>query len=151
MTRKTNTVISGTDLSGNPIPLPAVDQRGEPAMTTESILNALFNAESKVSGLRPWLRVDRGTRMRLLRAFVETNKEYTPTEKIDLLSVLVDALDRRLLNSKSQITYNADIGVIVEINALKVIKAADGKTVFRVEPPNRGTKKARRAASSDTD
>ena len=137
------------DVSGNSNVL--VSENASEPMTTESMLNALLNAESKVSVLKPWLRIDRGTRMKLLRTFVEKNKDYTTQEKTDLLQILVDALDRRLLNSKSQITYNMEKGEISEVNALKVIKHTEGKTIFRVEPPNRGTKKARRATSPDSD
>jgi hypothetical protein len=40
-------------------------------ITTESMLSALLDAESKNAVHRPWLRLERGIRMRLLRAFVE--------------------------------------------------------------------------------
>jgi hypothetical protein len=85
--------------------------------------------------------------MRLLRAYVDKQTETPAAERIDLLFALVEALDRKLLNSKSQITYNQEDGVIAEIPALKIIRPAEGKVVFRIEPPNRSTKKARRAAS----
>jgi hypothetical protein len=110
------------------------------------MLSALLDAESKAAVHKPWLRLERGLRMRLLRAYVERQKELGSSEKVELLAVLIDALDRKLLNSKSQITYNTDIGDIVEINSLKIIQSA-AKKIFRIEPPHRSTKKANRKGS----
>jgi hypothetical protein len=119
------------------------------AQNTETMLTALLDAESKIAVHRPWLRLERGLRMRLLRAYVEKQTDLSVPERVELLNALVDALDRKLLNSKSQITYNSDIGEIAEINSLKIIRPAEGRVTFRVEPPNRGTKKARRPSDSD--
>lgn len=117
--------------------------------TSESRLFALLDAESKAAVHKPWLRLERGLRMRLLRAFVEMQKDLTAVEKPELLAALVDALDKKLLNSKSQITYNPETGDIVEINALKIISGGSNssKKIFRIEPPNRTTKKAQRKGS----
>jgi hypothetical protein len=120
-------------------------ERNSNAVSTESMLNDLLNAESAAAVHRPWLRLERGLRMRLLRANVEKQKDLAAGEKVDLLAALIEALDRKLLNSKSQITYNQEAGDIIEINALKIIRPAEGKISFRIEPPNRGTKKAGRA------
>jgi len=120
-------------------------ERNSNAVSTESMLNDLLNAESAAAVHRPWLRLERGLRMRLLRAYVEKQKDLAPGEKVDLLAALIEALDRKLLNSKSQITYNQEAGDIIEINALKIIRPSEGKISFRIEPPNRGTKKAGRA------
>lgn len=113
--------------------------------TSESRLFALLDAESKAAVHKPWLRLERGLRMRLLRAFVERQKDLTAVEKPELLAALVDALDKKLLNSKSQITYSPEMGDIVEINALKIIGSS--RKIFRIEPPNRTTKKAQRKGS----
>jgi hypothetical protein len=125
------------DISGGNVPNTNV-------VSTETMLSALLDAESKAAVHKPWLRLERGLRMRLLRAYVEKQDELTQQERVDLLLALVDALDRKLLNSKSQITYDTETGVISDIHALKIIKPVTGKTVFKIEPPNRTTKKARR-------
>jgi hypothetical protein len=142
------------DLSGAPIvvapvvenekPAIIVNQRNNTVVNTETFFSALLDAESKAAVHRPWLRIERGLRMRLLRAYVERRVDLSAQERVDLLAALIDALDKKLLNSKSQITYNTDTGDIVEINALKVIHPTNSKTVFKIEPPNRSTKKARR-------
>jgi hypothetical protein len=120
-------------------------------VSTESMLNTLLDAESSSAVLRPWLRLERGTRMRLLRSFVDAKHDLTSQERSDLLSVLVDSLDKKNLNSKSQITYNATTGHIVEINALRINKNTAGKHIFRIDPPYRSTKKIKRTAGSDSD
>jgi len=119
-------------------------------VTTESMLSALLDAESKNAVHKPWLRLERGVRMRLLRAFVEKQKDLASIEKVELLAALVDALDKKLLNSKSQITYNHEVGEISDINSLKIIRNT-GKIVFRVEPPNRSTKKVKRTSTTASD
>ena len=148
----TNTDISGvsavtTSASASGMTTTNTVERNSNVLSTENALSALLDAESKSAVHRPWLRLERGMRMRLLRAYVDKQTETPAAERIDLLFALVEALDRKLLNSKSQITYNQEDGVIAEIPALKIIRPAEGKVVFRIEPPNRSTKKARRAAS----
>lgn len=144
---------TNTDISGASVSVSAATtttntvERNSNVLSTENALSALLDAESKSAVHRPWLRLERGLRMRLLRAYVDKQVDTPAAERVDLLFALVEALDRKLLNSKSQITYNQEDGVIVEIPALKIIRPAEGKVVFRIEPPNRSTKKARRAAS----
>ena len=143
-----------SDVSGSVfVEVPAVkDVVAKQELTTESMLLALLDAESKNAVHRPWLRLERGIRMRLLRSYVDKKVELTQAERVDLLATLVDALDKKLLNSKSQITYNEKSGEIVEIHSLKITKGLSGKTIYRVEPPNRNTKKAKRhTAGSDSD
>jgi hypothetical protein len=128
----------------NDKPVIIINQRNNTVVNTETFFSALLDAESKAAVHRPWLRIERGLRMRLLRAYVEKRTDLSLQERVDLLAALIDALDKKLLNSKSQITYNTDTGDIVEINALKIIHPTNSKTVFKIEPPNRSTKKARR-------
>lgn len=129
-----------------------VNQRNNTVMNADRFFSDLLDAESKSAVHRPWLRLERGIRMKLLRSYVEKRTDLNSTERIDLLVALVEGLDKKLLNSKSQITYNTDTGDIVEINALKIIHPTNSKTVFRIEPPNRSTKKVRRnAAGSDSE
>jgi len=127
--------------------VPIVDIKKE--ISTESMLSALHDAENKKAVQRPWLRLERGIRMKLLRAFTEKKTELVPAERAELFQILVDALDKRSLNSKSQITYSAETGEISEINSLKISKNASGKTVFKIDSPNKTTKKAKKSNGSD--
>jgi hypothetical protein len=141
------------DLSGSPTTAIIVQELTpvKQEITTESMLSALLDAESKNAVHKPWLRLERGVRMRLLRAFVEKQKDLSVGERVELLAALVEALDKKLLNSKSQISYNHESGEITDIHSLKITKAG-GKILFRVEPPNRNTKKVKRSLNaSDSD
>jgi hypothetical protein len=166
-TSKKNTNVSGpitpgpapikveavVDVSGAVAPIieaikaPEIIPRNTTISNTETFFSALLDAESKSAVHKPWLRLERGLRMRLLRTYVEKRGDISAQERVDLLAALVEALDKKLLNSKSQITYNTDTGEIVEINALKIINPVNNKKVFRIEPPNRSTKKVRRQTS----
>jgi len=167
---KSESIVGAAEPVPNLLPMPSVESapiptklpesshvqqasdRNSNAVNTENMLSKLLDAESKSAVHRPWLRLERGLRMRLLRAFVEKHQNYTPAERSELLLALVDALDKKSLNSKSQITYNQEIGEITEINSLKALRNSSGKLIFRIEPPNRGTKKARRPTmGSDSD
>lgn len=135
-----------------PTPIVPVNQRNNTVMNADRFFSDLLDAESKSAVHRPWLRLERGLRMKLLRSYVEKLPDLTATERVDLLAALIEGLDKKNLNSKSQITYNTDTGEIVEINALKIIHPTNSKKVFRIEPPNRSTKKVRRnAAGSDSE
>jgi len=114
-------------------------------LSTESMLSALLDAESKTSSALPWLRLDRGFRMKLLRAYIEKLTDYSIVERGEILAALVEALDKKLLNSKSQISYEPTKG-ITEIHSLKITRTST-KLIIRVEPPNRNTKKAKRHAN----
>lgn len=135
------------DISGAPQatvkPVLAVLPRQE--LSTESMLSALLDAESKTSSALPWLRLDRGFRMKLLRAYMDKLTDYNAVERGEILAALVEALDKKLLNSKSQISYEPAKG-ITEIHSLKITRGPN-KLIIRVEPPNRNTKKAKRHAN----
>ena len=139
--------LSGADISGVAIEKPILNERANTVVTTENFFSALLDAESKAAVHRPWLRLERGVRIRLLRTYVENRANLTQADKDDLLHVLKEGLDKKMLNSKSQITYNMETGTIVEINALKVIQPTNSKTVFKIEPPNRSTKKVKRSTT----
>lgn len=156
ITPASNPISNFVELSGNTIGVVSekviVMPVARQEITTESMLSALLDAESKNAVHRPWLRLERGVRMRLMRAYVDKKTEMTTLERVELLAALVDALDKKYLNSKSQLTYNEKSGEITEIHSLKISKNSSGKTVFRVEPPNRNTKKAKRHSNgSDSD
>jgi hypothetical protein len=131
------------------IEVPVVEPKKE--YSTESMLSALHDAETRKAVQRPWLRLERGIRMKLLRAYTEKKTELSVSEKAEMLQVLVDALDKRALNSKSQITYSAETGEISEINSLKISKNPAGKVIFKIDSSTKTTKKAKRQNGSDDD
>lgn len=135
--------ISGSSAASH-VPLAKTDLPRQ-ELSTESMLSALLDAESKTSSALPWLRLDRGFRMKLLRAYIEKLTDYSIVERGEILAALVEALDKKLLNSKSQISYEPTKG-ITEIHSLKITRTPT-KLIIRIEPPNRNTKKAKRHAN----
>jgi hypothetical protein len=135
--------ISGSSAACN-VPVVKTDLPRQ-ELSTESMLSALLDAESKTSSALPWLRLDRGFRMKLLRAYIEKLTDYSVVERGEILAALVEALDKKLLNSKSQISYEPTKG-ITDIHSLKISRTPT-KLIIRIEPPNRNTKKAKRHAN----
>jgi len=130
--------------------LPQVVQPVKKELSTESMLSALLDADSKTNTTLPWLRVDRGVRIKLLRAYVEKMTDYTQAERNDIVVALVEALDKKQLNSKSQVSYEPEKG-ITDVSCLKLSKGAGNNLIIRIEPANRNTKKAKRLSANDSD
>jgi len=95
-----------------------------------------FAAESAATALtKPWLRLERGLRLQRFRAYAEAYPGLSASEKTRLYEVLVTANDKKLLNTKQQVTY--ENGVIQSIRGLKVIRTGDAAepAVIKIEPP----------------
>jgi hypothetical protein len=138
--RRVNLDVSGADYSVN-----------------ESLEN-LLNAESNAAYRRPWHRQDRGLRLNRLRAFSEklaTDRGLKPVEQAALLQLLTRALDKKILNSKTNVIYDLEKEEITEIKPLVMHQNAQGEVLFQIlerrnavtfrkrasstEPPNVGT------------
>ena len=95
-----------------------------------------FAAESAATALsKPWLRLERGLRLQRFRAYSEAYPGLTDKERVRLNEVLVAANDKKLLNTKQQVTY--ENGVILSIRGLKIIRTGDTAepAVIKIEPP----------------
>lgn len=96
---------------------------------TQATLANLLEAETAAAlTTKPWLRLERGLRIGKLRTFAEAYPGLSATEKEALHAFLVKANDNKLLNTKSQITY--EDGCVHSIKGLKVIRSGDP-----AEPP----------------
>ena len=107
----------------------------------EKQFNSFFEDESVATSLtRPWLRLERGFRLKKYRAFADAYPGLSDLEKENLIKVLVKANDAKLLNTKTQIQYEG--GVIQSIKGLKIIKTGDPTqpAVFKIDA-TRATKK----------
>lgn len=107
----------------------------------EKQFNSFFEDESAATSLtRPWLRLERGFRLKKYRAFADAYPGLSDLEKENLIKVLVKANDAKLLNTKTQIQYEG--GVILSIKGLKIIKTGDPTepAVFKIDV-TRATKK----------
>ena len=83
---------------------------------------------------RPWHRLEHGLRLNRLRLFVNDEKErmnLSQVEAANLLVLLQNALDKKLLNSKTAINYDIDNEKIIEIKGLVSHREADGFLKFQ--------------------
>jgi hypothetical protein len=91
------------------------------------------NAEEAFN--RAWHKLERGLRLNRLRAFVDAEKaraNYTEEETKQLLSVIMKAFDKKLLNTKNVVVYNEKTAQIEEIKGLVMHRGADGKMLFQI-------------------
>jgi hypothetical protein len=73
--------------------------------------------------------------MNRIRAFVDDLAEkrgFKDTEKQTLLALLMKALDKKLLNSKTSVEYSAEEECIKEIKPLVMHESADGNILFQL-------------------
>ena len=83
---------------------------------------------------RQWHRLERGMRLNRLRRFGDEEAErfhLSDDEKAGLFTVLVKALDKKQLNSKSIVTYDTAQQKILEIKGLVSHRQADGNVVYQ--------------------
>jgi hypothetical protein len=101
---------------------------------------------------RQWHRLERGMRLNRLRRFVDDETErfnLTESEKTALFALLVKALDKKQLNTKSIVNYDTDQQKILEIKGLVSHRQADGNVMYQLnERKVSGTMK-KRAASAE--
>jgi len=124
-TNRNKTFRKGTnDLSSNPIDF----GENEP-------LQRMIEQEADSAYKKPWHRLERGLRMNRIRAFVDDlaqKRAFKDTEKQTLLALLMKALDKKLLNSKTAVEYSAEEECIKEIKPLVMHESADGNILFQL-------------------
>ena len=124
-TNRNRTVRRSThDISANAIDFGANDS-----------LQQMIQQEAGSAFKKPWHRLERGLRMNRIRAFVEdlaTKRAFKESEKQSLLSLLMKSLDKKLLNSKTSVEYDAEEECIKEIKPLVMHQAANGDVLFQL-------------------
>ncbi len=91
---------------------------------------------------RPWHRLERGMRLNRIRKFVDEEAErfqLTEEDKTGLFNVLTKSLDKKQLNSKSIVNYDAEQQRILEIKGLVFHKQADGRIQYQITERKTGT------------
>ena len=102
--------------------------------STNTFVNFL-NQEADDAYKRPWHRLERGLRLNRLRKFVDEEAlrlTLTPPEKAALDTQIMKANDKKLLNSKNAVIYDAEEQKIKEIKGLVMHRSSDGKVLFQV-------------------
>lgn len=101
---------------------------------------------------RPWHRLERGMRLNRLRRFVDEETErfkLSEEEKFSLFTLLMKALDKKQLNTKSIVNYDTEQQKILEIKGLVSHRQASGNVVYQLsEKKATGTMKKRTSATS---
>jgi hypothetical protein len=125
--RNNKTQKKQADISGN-TPL---GWKGPTSEALESFLNSGANDAYK----RPWHRLERGIRLNRISLFVEEEKQrigLSDMDSRDLSSLLTKSLDKKLLNSKSNVNYDPDKERIMEIKGLVMHRTAEGRNLFQI-------------------
>ena len=130
------TPIPATTIAETTAVATTVAKPGNNINTSSSNTVEFFAAERAATALtKPWLRLERGLRLQRFRAYAEAYPGLSASEKTRLYDVLVASNDKKLLNTKQQVTY--ENGVIQSIRGLKVIRTGDAAepAVIKIEPP----------------
>jgi hypothetical protein len=98
-------------------------------------IQRIIQAEADNAFKKPWHRLERGLRLNRLRAFVEdlgNKRGLKDSERTALLTLLTKALDKKMLNSKTAVEYDADAEMIREIKPLVMHQSATGDVLFQL-------------------
>ena len=98
-------------------------------------LEQFLNLNASEAYKRPWHRLERGLRLNRLRKFIEAEQERMRLSGADtemLTNLLHKALDKKQLNSKTCVVYDADKEEIQEIKGLVFHTSADGRIMSQI-------------------
>uniref|UniRef100_A0A6C0BCA7 Uncharacterized protein n=1 Tax=viral metagenome TaxID=1070528 RepID=A0A6C0BCA7_9ZZZZ len=115
-------------------------------------LQRLLDSEATTAYKKPWHRLERGLRINRLRQFCQDMMEKRQLKQAEtdaLFALLMKALDKKILNSKTTVLYDTETEKITEIKNLVMHQNAEGNVLFQlVEKRNAVTfrKKAGAAA-----
>jgi len=102
-------------------------------------LQRLLDSEANTAYKKPWHRLERGLRINRIRQFCQDMKEQrqlSQTETDALFTLLIKALDKKALNSKTAVIYDAETEKITEIKHLVMHQTAEGILFQIVEKRN---------------
>ena len=119
-------------------------------------LQRLLDSEATTAYKKPWHRLERGLRINRIRLFCQDMMEKRQLKQAEtdaLFTLLMKALDKKTLNSKTAVIYDMDTERITEIKYLVMHQNAEGGVLFQiVEKRNAVTfrKKASAAPEAQT-
>jgi hypothetical protein len=97
-------------------------------------LMGFLDSQAQNAYKRPWHRLEHGLRLNRLRAFTEeqaAKHSYNEDEKTRLFTLLSKAHDKKMLNSKNNVTYDMEAEKITEIKGLTSNGPA-GSSIFKI-------------------
>jgi hypothetical protein len=98
-------------------------------------LQRIIEAEAGMAYKKPWHRLERGLRLNRIRAFTDdlaSKRGLKESERTALLSLLMKALDKKLLNSKTAVEYDMEGERITEIKPLVMHQSSSGEVLFQL-------------------
>jgi hypothetical protein len=117
-------------------------------------LQKLLETEATSAFRKPWHRLERGLRVNRLRLFCQDMKEkrsLKEEEMTALFNLLIKALDKKGLNSKTEVIYDPITEKIAEIKHLVMHQNSTGDVLFQlVEKRNAVTFRKRQSSPPQT-
>ena len=117
-------------------------------------LEQMLTAEADTAYKKAWHRLERGMRLNRLRAFSEklgVQRSLKPAEQQNLLTLLTKALDKKLLNSKTAVVYDAEKEEITEIKPLMMHQNAASEVLFQIVERRNAVTFRKRPSSAEED
>jgi hypothetical protein len=117
-------------------------------------LEQMLTAEADTAYRKAWHRLERGLRLNRLRAFSENLanlRGLKPSEQQNLLTLLTKALDKKLLNSKTAVVYDAEKEEITEIKPLVMHQNSAGEVLFQILERRNAVTFRKRPSSAEGD
>jgi hypothetical protein len=117
-------------------------------------LEQMLTAEADTAYRKAWHRLERGMRLNRLRAFSEklgVQRSLKPAEQQNLLTLLTKALDKKLLNSKTAVVYDAEKEEITEIKPLMMHQNSAGEVLFQIVERRNAVTFRKRPSSAEED
>ena len=119
---------------GNPLDLSGARPRVDYAMNEN--LQRLLETEANTAYKKPWHRLERGLRINRIRLFCQdmmTARSLKQAETDALFALLIKALDKKQLNSKTEVIYDPEGEKITEIKHLVMHPTSDGAVLFQLK------------------
>ena len=136
---------STTDLSGTRVKVDyAVNEN----------LQRLLDSEATTAYKKPWHRLERGLRINRIRIFCQDmmeKRKLKQTETDALFSLLLKALDKKTLNSKTAVIYDMETEKITEIKHLVMHENAEGGVLFQIVEKRNAVTFRKKAAPAPID
>lgn len=98
-------------------------------------LQRLLDSEATTAYKKPWHRLERGLRINRIRQFCQDMMERRQLKQAEtdaLFALLMKALDKKTLNSKTAVIYDMETEKITEIKYLVMHQNAEGGVLFQI-------------------
>ena len=98
-------------------------------------LESFLDSNASEAYRRPWHKLEAGLRRNRIRKFIESETQrmaLQDTDTLHLTTLLLRALDRKALNSKTTVLYDQETEEIKEIRGLVYHTTAEGRTLSQL-------------------